>query len=215
MRVFSENIQIPEKVPVFPLPNVILFPGIDLPLYIFEPRYRKMLADCSAGHKFMAISLLKQGWEVSWKDPAPSYDVVGVGYVRAIFENPDGTSHILLKGVGRAKILRYTKTEPYRLAKVMALPDKIENEHELEKLTKQLKKLVFQKLRFASENPHEPISFSKEFQNPVTLSYLACFFAQANPYLKQNLLEIASCDGRIRNLIDIFKTEIHPTGSQN
>ena len=83
--------EIPERVPIFPLPNVILFPGLDFPLYIFEPRYRMMLKDCSQGNKFMAISLLRKGWEGK-KEPLPSHDIVGVGYVRAIFEI--GRAHV-------------------------------------------------------------------------------------------------------------------------
>ena len=109
--------EIPREVAVMTLPNATLFPQALLPLYIFEPRYRKMLKDCAAGSKFLAVSLLKQGWEKKC-EPVPSHAIVGVGYIRAVFENPDGTSHILLKGVGRAQIVRYLQRHPYRIAKI-------------------------------------------------------------------------------------------------
>lgn len=212
---FSENkIDIPEKVPVFPLPNVILFPGIDLPLYIFEPRYRLMLKNCSEGSKFMAISLMKRGWEEK-RDPAPSYDIVGVGYVRAIFENPDGTSYILLKGVSRARITRYLQMEPYRMAKVREIPDEVEDLEDLKKLAIQVRKLLAQKLRYASENPGENPLLPREFENPVVLSHLACFFSEADPHLKQNLFESANCNHRMRHLVEILGSEIHPASRQN
>jgi uncharacterized protein len=208
------KIEIPEKVPVFPLPNVILFPGIDLPLYIFEPRYRLMLKDCSQGSKFMAISLLRRGWEEK-KDPAPAHDIVGVGYVRAIFENPDGTSYILLKGVCRARITRYLQMEPYRMAKVREVLDEIEDPEELKKLAAQVRRLLAQKLRYASENPKENFQLPREFENPVVLSHLACFFSDADPYLKQNLFEAPGCNHRMRHLVDILASEIHPANSRN
>jgi uncharacterized protein len=212
---FSDpKIEIPEKVPVFPLPNVILFPGIDLPLYVFEPRYRLLLKDCSAGSKFMAISLLRKGWEDK-KEPVPSHDIVGVGYVRAIFENPDGTSYILLKGVCRARILRYQQFEPYRIAKMREVPDTVEDAPELDKLAVQVRKLLAQKLRYASETPTENMLLPKEFQNPIALSHLACFFSGATPYMKQTLFETTSCNQRMRSLVEILGAEIHPAGSKN
>jgi Lon protease-like protein len=211
----ARPIQIPEKVPVFPLPNSILFPGVDLPLYIFEPRYRKMIADCLQGQKFMAISLLKKGWEENKKEPVPSHAIVGVGYVRAMFENPDGTSHILLKGVGRAEIMRYTQHAPYRIAKVRAIPDEIEEGQELNRLASRLKRLLIQKFRLASEHPHENLKFPREFEDPISLSHLAAFFSEVSPYLKQDLLETTNCNFRIKYLIDILEEEIHPNGARN
>jgi Lon protease-like protein len=212
---FTETkIEIPEKISIFPLPNVILFPGIDLPLYIFEPRYRLMLKDCSAGNKFMGISLLRRGWEEK-KDPVPSHDIVGVGYVRAIFENPDGTSYILLKGVCRARITRYLQQEPYRIAKVREIPDEVEDSEELKKLAGQIRKLLAQKLRYAKENPKDSFRMPKEFENPVVLSHLACFFSDADPYLKQNLFESPNCNHRMRHLVDILGAEIHPASHKN
>ena len=208
------HMQIPDKVPVFPLPNVLLFPEIELPLYVFEPRYRQMLADCAEGNKFMAVSLLRRGWEKK-KEPIPSHDVVGVGYIRAIFENPDGTSHILLKGIGRAKIVRYTQWRPYRIAKIKLLPDKIENREELVRLATRLKKLLMQKIRFSSETPHGRLHLPLELRNPITLSHIASFFAEASPYLKQDLLETTNCNCRMRHLIDLLEDEICPPGTNN
>lgn len=208
------KIEIPDKVPIFPLPNVILFPGIDLPLYIFEPRYRLMIKDCSEGSKFLAISLFRRGWEDK-KDPVRSHDIVGVGYVRAIFENPDGTSYILLKGVSRARILRTVQQEPYRIAKVREIPDEVEDAEELRKLAVQIRKLLAQKLRYASENPSEQYLMPREFENPVALSHLACFFSAAGPYVKQDLFENPNCNHRMRDLLEILGSEIHPANSKN
>ena len=213
--VLDPKIQIPEKVSIFPLPNVILFPGIDLPLYIFEPRYRTMLKDCSAGSKFMAISLMRRGWEEK-KDPIPSHDMVGVGYVRAVFENPDGTAHILLRGVCRAQIVRYTQFEPYRTAKVREIPDIVEeNPEALQKQAAQLRRLLAQKLRFGSENPQEESVLPREFEDTQSLSYIACFLAETDAYTKQAFFEKTLCSSRIQELVRFYNTEIHPANSKN
>ena len=208
------SFKIPSVMPVFPLPNVLLFPGVELPLYIFEPRYREMLKDCLSGRKFIAISLLKQGWETE-SEPAPSYDTVGVGYVRAVVENPDGTFHVLLKGLGRAKIVRYLKMEPYRVAKVKPLQDEIQDAQELSRLASRVRRLLVQKIRFVSENPHARLKLPKEFKNPVSLSYIASFLSEANPYLKQSLLETTNTHSRLKHLVGLLGKEIYPPSSRN
>ncbi|MBP8155219.1 MAG: LON peptidase substrate-binding domain-containing protein, partial [Nitrospira sp.] len=53
----------PERIPLFPLPNVVFFPKTYLPLHVFEPRYRQMVADAAAGGQCIGMALLKEGWE--------------------------------------------------------------------------------------------------------------------------------------------------------
>ncbi len=210
----TEKINIPARIPVFPLPNIILFPHVELPLYIFEPRYRKMLADCRAGHKFMAISLLKEGWEKE-QEPIPSYDVIGVGYLRAVFENPDGTSYILLRGVARAQIIRYVQWRPYRIAQIKRLPDRVENPEELAALSRRLKRLFIQRLRWMSEDPSPALQIPQKMAHPITLSHMASFIAHISPYRKQGLLETTNSNSRLKDLIHILEDEITPPGTQN
>jgi Lon protease-like protein len=204
----------PLEIPVFPLPNVILFPEAEVPLYVFEPRYQKMLTDCRAGGKFLAVSLFKKGWE-NRQEPIPSHEIVGVGFLRAVFENADGTAYILLRGVGRAQIVRYLQMEPYRIAKIQYLPDEIQNPKELARLSRRLKKLFIQKLRWVSENPKITPQLPREMARPIPLSHLASSIVQISPYLKQDLLETTNSNCRIRHLIELLEEEIHPPGSQN
>lgn len=206
--------KLPEEVAVFPLPNVILFPQVEIPLYIFEPRYRKMLADTLAGNKFMAISLLRKGWEAE-SEPYPSHEIAGVGYVKAVVENQDGTSHILLKGMERVRITRYLQMEPYRVAQIHPLPDRVRDSEELSHLSQILRRLFLQKLRLASERPSEEFSLPKELEDPIILSHFASFSANTDPYLKQDILETTNANCRLKHLISILEDELHPPGSQN
>lgn len=205
---------LPGEIPVFPLPETVLFPHIDLPLYIFEPRYRKMLADCYRTNKLMAISLLKEGWEDS-REPMPSCDVVGVGYIRVLIENEDGTSYIILKGVCRARIQRYVKLEPYRIAKLKVMPDRIENKDELQHLASRLRQLLLRKLRFQSETPQFKYELPAEYDDPLNLSYLATYMLNSDKKIKQDLFETTNSNCRIRHLIDLLEEEFYPPGSFN
>lgn len=100
----DEPVEIPELVPLFPLPEVVLFPGALLPLHVFEPRYREMTADVLAGSRLLAVSRLRPGFEADYHGRPPVFSTLGVGYVVAGEELPDGRYHILLRGVARAVI---------------------------------------------------------------------------------------------------------------
>jgi Lon protease-like protein len=115
------------RIPIFPLPNVALFPYAMLPLHIFEPRYRQMTADVLAGEQLIGMVKLKAGWEGSLapQDPAPDvHGVFGVGQITTHHQLPDGRYHIVLRGIGRARIVEELSTNlPYRVARVESLPD--------------------------------------------------------------------------------------------
>lgn len=199
---------------VFPLPNVILFPKVELPLYIFEPRYREMLADALAGNKFIAVSLLQKGWEKKG-EPYPSHEVVGMGYLKAVVQHKDGTSHILLKGIERVRIVRYLQWDPYRLAEIRPVPDRVEDEEELKKLHRTLRGLFIQKLRLASEKPDDKFKLPRDLADPIILSHFVSFTVSADPYLKQDILETTNANCRLKHLISVLQEEIFPPGSRN
>ncbi|MGH7381423.1 MAG: LON peptidase substrate-binding domain-containing protein [Candidatus Methylomirabilales bacterium] len=112
------------EIPIFPLPNVIFFPHTLLPLHIFEPRYRQMLADCLAGERRLAVVLLKPGWEADYYGCPPVCSVAGAGEIVASEGLPDGRSNILLKGLGRIMIEgEIASPKPYRIARASWLQD--------------------------------------------------------------------------------------------
>lgn len=107
-------------IPIFPLPGVHLFPHALLPLHIFEPRYRQLLADCLAGEKRMLIGTLT-GERVTERTP-PIEAVCGLGEIVAHDPTPDGRSNILLRGVQRCRIVDELPSERlYRVVRVETL----------------------------------------------------------------------------------------------
>jgi Lon protease-like protein len=109
--------------PLFPLPNVVHFPHLLLPLYIFEPRYRQMVQDSLDGHKLIAMALIKPGW-VTTEDSPPIHDTVCLGRITGAQQIPDGRYYIVLHGLTRATIQREACTgQPYRSAELTLRPD--------------------------------------------------------------------------------------------
>jgi Lon protease-like protein len=117
-----EIIYVPSRVPVFPLPQVVLFPGALLPLYVFEPRYREMTSDVIAGSGVLAIALLKPGFEPLYETRrAPIHSTIGLGQVVGSKKVQGENYRILLRGIGRARIVEESDERIYRLAQIEPL----------------------------------------------------------------------------------------------
>jgi Lon protease-like protein len=111
-------------VAIFPLPDLVLFPGTLLPLHIFEPRYRQMVRDALDGNRLIAMVKLRCGWERSPLCP-PVHGVACLGKIVEVFQHPDGRFHLVLCGARRARLLGFEATDkPYRVARVELIEDR-------------------------------------------------------------------------------------------
>ncbi len=107
-----------ELQPVFPLPNVVLFPRALLPLHIFEPRYRTMIADALGGGQTVVVALLKQGWEQDYYGNPEAHPVACLGRVVQHHQLPDGRYNIMLHGEEKVFLDRTERHQPYRIARI-------------------------------------------------------------------------------------------------
>ena len=93
------------RLAIFPLPGAILFPGLQLPLHIFEPRYRDMVKDALASDSVIALGDLEPGWETGYAGRPPLAPLLCAGLVAWHEELEDGKFNLLLHGVTRARVL--------------------------------------------------------------------------------------------------------------
>lgn len=113
--------------PIFPLPNVVLFPNALVPLQIFESRYRQMTADALEGERLIAMGLLESGWEkLPSKVVPPVHQMVGLGKIIAHEKLDDGRYYLVLRGLARAKILSENRVDlPYRVGQLQLCADEV------------------------------------------------------------------------------------------
>lgn len=111
------------ELPIFPLPQVVLFPQAILPLHIFEPRYRAMLRDCLATHKVMAMALVGGTPESGDHGHPPIRSVAGAGVIVEHQPLPDGRANVVLHGCARVRLVELPFVPPYRRARAILLPD--------------------------------------------------------------------------------------------
>jgi Lon protease-like protein len=111
------------KIPIFPLPNVVFFPKVYLPLHIFEERYKTMIIDALHGNQKIGMILLQQGWERDYYGAPPVHHIGCIGKIEAHEKLPQGRFNILLRGLSRFEIIDFVQDEPYRIARVRLLDD--------------------------------------------------------------------------------------------
>lgn len=121
----SELVEFPANatVPIFPLPGVVFFPHTLLPLHIFEPRYREMVADSLAAHRLIAMVLLKEGWEQESEGRPPVHPLCCMGKITREQPLGDGRWNIILIGMARVRILEEVGDKPYRQARIEVVKD--------------------------------------------------------------------------------------------
>lgn len=94
-----------KRVPIFPLPATVFFPGTILPLHLFEPRYRQMGRDLIDGDGELVVVLLKPGWEEDYEGNPPVHETATLGTLEDHEELEDGRLNIVLQGRDRVRLL--------------------------------------------------------------------------------------------------------------
>ncbi len=113
------------RLPVFPLPRVVFFPGTALPLHLFEPRYTEMIEDClQSGCTAMAVTLLAPGWEDHYEENPAIHEVAGAGRIVAHQARADGTHDVILHGLNRVRLYELpNQGHAYRCARAVPIQD--------------------------------------------------------------------------------------------
>lgn len=110
-------------IPIFPLPNVVLFPNAFLPLHVFEPRYREMVRDALAGGRIIGMALLRSGGGANGLPAPPIYPIGCAGRITRCERLRDGRYNVVLRGRHKFRVLDEDLSRSYRLARVETIPE--------------------------------------------------------------------------------------------
>ena len=201
---------LPPTIPIFPLPNVVLFPNVFLPLHIFEPRYRAMVADALRGDRIIGMTLLRPGFEKDYDGRPAVYPIGCAGLITHSEPMPDGRFNIVLRGMEKFRIVGEDDSRSYRLAHVegiaepVAEADRMEIRHRRQRLEAVLAATVE---RSGGEPRFPPAVPDEDLVNALA-QYLPL-----EPLERQALLERDGIAARCRGLIELL--EMHTlTGGQ-
>lgn len=196
---------LPAVIPIFPLANVVLFPNVLLPLHIFEPRYRQMLADSLAGDRLIGMVLLQRGSDAEYEDHPPVYPIGCAGVVTHVEPLPDGRSNIVLRGLMKFRVMEEDHAKPYRLARIDAIhePASPSDRERLFALRRRLEELVL-----ASVSPtRRERQFPPEIPDEDLINALSQYL-ELEPLERQALLEAEGAVGRARRLLELLEMKL-------
>ncbi len=182
------------------LPGVLLFPGSLVPLYIFEQRYRKMLADALATQRIFGIVASPEAGE-----GIP--EIAGAGLIRACVGNDDGTSHLILLGISRIHIREWVEDRGYPAVKAKMLDSHLTAPQDADPLQREIKRLcrsLAKKGRAMPPHFEDAISMAA---GPSELSDLVASTLVEDSLVREHLFYELDASRRLEMLADYLSTE--------
>jgi len=201
----------PHIIPLFPLPNFVLFPGVRVPLHIFEPRYREMVTDVADSHGIIGMMLLKGTWERDYYGFPDVFAMGCAGHIEELVKLPDGRFNLILGGIGEFAIEQEIRERAFRQARVKWMPrdDLDSGLSDAEMAT--LRELLVGFLGEPANDVWRSLVDQRGLRGTGLINYI-CFHLDVSPIEKQTLLE--ALGKRANTLIDVltFKLEERKLG---
>lgn len=215
--------ELPAEVPVMTLPSATLFPQALLPLYIFEPRYRKMLAETLEGERVFSVAMQKPG-----RSRETPCRIAGLGLVRVSVSHSDGTSHLILQGLTRVRLAEVVQYKPYRVHRIEPLIPEGRDTVAIDALVAKIHDLVSQRLDlapfpspFPMKKPADkstpvPVPFSKKevltyletLSGPDQVADLVTCALLPDAVERQTVLETVDLEPRLKHVIHFLMAEV-------
>jgi Lon protease-like protein len=191
----------PSIIPVFPLPNVVLFPGVPLPLHIFEPRYRDLVRDVSGSHEIIGMALLRGDWQDRYYENPDIFETGCAGKIVNVEQVPDGKFNILLHGIREFTIERYIFDKSYRQA---AVRWRTVGPRAIDRACRcRLVSLLSGFLRTQPDTPAHRLLHDPILSDELLVNFFS-YALEIAPLEKQGLLEATSLTERAERLRDIL-----------
>ncbi|HET9847567.1 MAG TPA: LON peptidase substrate-binding domain-containing protein [Candidatus Dormibacteraeota bacterium] len=191
-------------LPLFPL-NVVLFPHMPLPLHVFEPRYRQMIADClEEGHSFGVVAI-REGSETGASTP---YDVGTLAKIVRIDRLEDGRMNLLVMGASRFEILQTAADRPYLRGRVRIIQEAGDDLDATARLTEQTATTFREYSNLLRELVGQKADEAEPPMEPELLSYLIAAALNLQVPEKQTLLAEPRTDSRLKHELRLLRKEI-------
>ena len=195
-----------DLLPLFPLPNVVLFPNVFLPLHVFEPRYREMTAEALGSDRLIGMVLLRSGWERDYEGRPPVYPVGCNGVITHFERLSDGRYNIVLRGLERFRIVQEDHTRSYRRAVVEAIREPAlagDDRAVIRQQRSKLESMLAPTVERAGADPRIPAAMNDEDLVHALAQYL-----DLEPLEKQALLEHRTLRSRAEALVELLEMKM-------
>jgi Lon protease-like protein len=194
-----------EEIPLFPL-NTVLFPGMPLPLHIFEPRYREMIGVCSSEDRPFGVVLIREGMEVG--EPALPFEIGTMARIVAVDQLQDGRMNIVTVGTQRFQLLTHSADKKsYLVGDVEPLADEVGDHEAARALAQELGTTVQRYVALTQAAAEQELTPLQLPTDPEELSYLVGAVLRIRNRERQRLLEMRSTSERLTREKEILERE--------
>lgn len=199
----------PETLPILPLRNTVLFPGVVIPLTIGRSKSFKLIKDIHKTTKFFGAVAQK---ELEIEDPKPDdiYKVGTLAEILKVIEMPDDTISVIIQGKKRFNINQYLTDEPYHMATVSYIAEDktIESKRSFQAIVSSLKDMSLKIIKLSASIPQEASFAIKNIDNPSFLINFICSNSDIETAEKQKLLTENSLYKRAEKLLGILVNQV-------
>ncbi|MBN1985833.1 MAG: LON peptidase substrate-binding domain-containing protein, partial [Prolixibacteraceae bacterium] len=186
------NTEIPDVLPILPLRNTVLFPGVVLPITVGREKSLRLIKDVYNGSRLLG-TIAQKDYTIDKPKTTDLYSTGTVAEILKILEMPDGSTSVIIQGKRRYNILEFTGEDPYFKAKIEPLNDLVpESDNEFNAIVGSLKDLSIKIAHFSANVPPEATFAVKNIENSTFLINFICSNTDIDVADKQNLLEIES-----------------------
>jgi len=200
------------EIPLFPLPNLVLFPQVAVPLHIFEDRYKLMISRCIDQTDVFGLVLLRDGAE---QESEETIHRVGVtARIVEVERLKDHRLNILCAGETRFRIVEFTGSLPYWTAEVELFEDPREEEEDVHDVYDEVSLLYRKAMDLTARVKEMEIPKLELPASPLALSYVVSYVLDLNAPTKQQLLEAISTNDRLNLLVKELRTQIEDLQQQ-
>jgi ATP-dependent Lon protease len=205
--VSEEEVQIPPVLPVLPLKETVVFPQSMAPLAIGQERSIQLVDEVVSGDRMLALVTVRneEAETPGWDD---LYDIGTAATVQRLIRIPDGTLRILVQGLRRVRLDRRVGDEPFLVGQFTEVPEVVEETKELEALTRNVQTLFGRIIAAVPYLPEELEIAAANVDDPTALSHLVASTMRLKPAEKQQLLETADVEERLRAISAILNREL-------
>jgi Lon protease-like protein len=202
--ICQRSIKMAIELPLFPL-HVVLFPGADLPLHIFEARYRLMIKECHEQDKPFGVVLARLNSPLKHEEP---YPVGTMADILALSRMDDGRMNLIARGGQRFRILEQHHEKPYLTGIVESFNDLPEPEQVLREQADKAQELFHTYLEILLEVVGKPETQFNLPVEPEELSHFIAYFLDIEDEEKQQLLEMTLTTQRLESVIETLRREV-------
>jgi ATP-dependent Lon protease len=205
---FDKDTVIPDTLPILPLRNTVLFPGVVLPITVGRDKSIKAVNEAYKSDKLVGVLAQK---DANVEDPEPK-DLCSIGTIAKIvklIKMPDGGTTIIIQGKKRFELLNMVSEDPYFRASIrMLADDEVPKQEDFNAIVSSIKDLATQIIQLSPNLPTEASIILKNIENPSFLINFVSSNLNSDLSEKQGLLEIHDIHQRAEKLIHILQREL-------